>query len=36
MELISVSIKGWRRFKEKVNLQTNGKLVAMLGANEAG
>ena len=36
MELISISIKGWRRFKNKVTLQTNGKLVAMLGANEAG
>lgn len=36
MELVSVSIKGWKRFKKKVTLQTNGKLVALLGANEAG
>jgi predicted ATP-dependent endonuclease of OLD family len=36
MELVSVTIKSWKRFKQRVNLQTNGKLVALLGANEAG
>ncbi|HEX8472166.1 MAG TPA: AAA family ATPase [Brevundimonas sp.] len=36
MELSSVSVTGFRRFKKTATLQTNGKLVALLGPNEAG
>jgi len=36
MELFSVSLKGYRRFKSKSTLRTNGKLLALVGPNEAG
>lgn len=36
MELQSVTLKGFRRFAEETELRTNGKLVAILGPNEAG
>ncbi len=36
MELFSVSLQGFRRFREKATLRTNGKLVALVGPNEAG
>lgn len=36
MELQSVILKGFRRFAEATELRTNGKLVALLGPNEAG
>ena len=36
MELLSVSLTGYKRFKKTTSLQTNGKLIALLGPNEAG
>lgn len=36
MDLISVSVTGWRRFSSSTTLQTNGKLISILGPNEAG
>lgn len=36
MDLLSVTVTGYRRFRAKTSLQTNGKLVALLGPNEAG
>lgn len=36
MELQSVTLNGFRRFAEETELRTNGKLVAILGPNEAG
>jgi ABC-type cobalamin/Fe3+-siderophores transport system ATPase subunit len=36
LELISVTLTGYKRFKAKTSLQTNGKLIALLGPNEAG
>jgi predicted ATP-dependent endonuclease of OLD family len=36
MELLSVTVTGFKRFKARSSLQTNGKLVAILGPNEAG
>jgi predicted ATP-dependent endonuclease of OLD family len=36
MELLQVDISGFRKFKEKTALKTRGKVLAILGANEAG
>lgn len=36
MDLLTVSVTGYKRFRETTGLQTNGKLVALLGPNEAG
>lgn len=36
MELLSVTLAGFRRFAEPAELRTSGKLVALLGPNEAG
>lgn len=36
LDLATISVTGFRRFKTKTTLQTNGKLVAILGPNEAG
>jgi energy-coupling factor transporter ATP-binding protein EcfA2 len=36
MELCSISVTGFRRFRSKATLQTGGKLVALVGPNEAG
>ncbi|MBB4859242.1 ABC-type lipoprotein export system ATPase subunit [Novosphingobium chloroacetimidivorans] len=36
MELFSVSLRGFRRFRDVATLRTNGKLVALVGPNEAG
>jgi len=36
MDLRSVTVTGFRRFRTAKTLQTNGKLVAILGPNEAG
>lgn len=36
MELQSVTLRGFRRFSEPSELKTNGKLIALLGPNEAG
>ncbi|MEJ2814975.1 AAA family ATPase [Caulobacter sp. CCG-8] len=36
MDLLSVTVTGFKRFRAKTNLQTNGKLLAILGPNEAG
>lgn len=36
MELLSITLTGYKRFKTRTSLQTNGKLVALLGPNEAG
>lgn len=36
MELCSLSVTGFRRFRSKATLQTHGKLVALVGPNEAG
>lgn len=36
MELQSIKLKGFRRFAQETELKTNGKLVAILGPNEAG
>lgn len=36
MELFQVEITGFRKFKEKATLKTRGKLLAVLGPNEAG
>lgn len=36
MELQSIVINGFRRFAEETELRTHGKLVAILGPNEAG
>lgn len=36
MELFQVDITGFRKFKEKATLKTRGKVLAVLGANEAG
>lgn len=35
MELFSVSLRGFRRFRDTATLRTNGKLVALVGPNEA-
>lgn len=36
MELFSVSLEGYRRFRDRTMLRTNGKLLALVGPNEAG
>ena len=36
MQLYSVSVEGWRRFADRQTLQLNGKLIALVGPNEAG
>jgi len=36
MELCSLSVTGFRRFRKTATLQTQGKLVALVGPNEAG
>jgi ABC-type transport system involved in cytochrome c biogenesis ATPase subunit len=36
LELIALKVNGWRRFATAQTLQTPGKLVAILGPNEAG
>lgn len=36
MELFSVTVAGFRRFREPATLKTDGKLVALVGPNEAG
>jgi ABC-type cobalamin/Fe3+-siderophores transport system ATPase subunit len=36
LELLSITVTGYKRFKTKTSLQTNGKLIALLGPNEAG
>jgi predicted ATP-dependent endonuclease of OLD family len=36
MELFQVEISGFKKFKEKATLKTRGKLLAILGPNEAG
>lgn len=36
MELCSLSVTGFRRFRSNATLQTGGKLVALVGPNEAG
>ena len=36
MDLCSVTVAGFRRFRSRTSLRTNGKLVALLGPNEAG
>jgi energy-coupling factor transporter ATP-binding protein EcfA2 len=36
VELFSLTLEGYRRFKAKAMLRTNGKLVALLGPNESG
>lgn len=36
MELQTVSLEGFRKFESKTELKTHGKLVALLGPNEAG
>lgn len=36
MDLCSVTVSCFRRFRERSSLQTHGKLVALLGPNEAG
>jgi predicted ATP-dependent endonuclease of OLD family len=36
MELFQVDITGFRKFKEKTTVKTRGKVLAILGANEAG
>ncbi|MEL7420545.1 MAG: AAA family ATPase, partial [Cyanobacteria bacterium J06555_3] len=35
MDLVSVKLNGFKRF-EKATLNTSGKVVALVGANEAG
>ena len=36
MELFQVELSGFKKFKEKVTLKTRGKVIAILGPNEAG
>ena len=36
MELFQVEIVGFKKFKDKMTLKTRGKLLAILGPNEAG
>lgn len=36
MELCSISVTGFRRFRQQATLQTQGKLVALVGPNESG
>lgn len=36
VELLSITVCGYKRFRRRTSLQTNGKLVALLGPNEAG
>lgn len=36
LELQSITLNGFRKFETKTELKTNGKLVALLGPNEAG
>jgi ABC-type transport system involved in cytochrome c biogenesis ATPase subunit len=36
MELFSISVAGYRRFRSQSTLRTNGKLIALLGPNESG
>lgn len=36
MELSSITLQGFRRFRNPTTLKTNGKLVALVGPNEAG
>ncbi|MBB3693565.1 AAA family ATPase [Sphingomonas sp. BK580] len=36
MDLFSFAVKGYRRFRAQTTLRTNGKLVALVGPNEAG
>jgi predicted ATP-dependent endonuclease of OLD family len=36
MRLISVELHGFRRFRNKTKMQLDGKLIAIIGSNEAG
>jgi predicted ATPase len=36
VELLSITVSGYKRFRRPTSLQTNGKLIALLGPNEAG
>jgi energy-coupling factor transporter ATP-binding protein EcfA2 len=36
MDLLSITLTGFKRFRKSTSLQTNGKLIAILGPNEAG
>lgn len=36
MKLISVTVNGFRRFKNETKMDLDGKLIAIVGANEAG
>ncbi|WP_415643227.1 AAA family ATPase [Sphingomonas antarctica] len=36
MDLTAASLKGYRRFKDQSEIQFRGKVVAVLGPNEAG
>ena len=36
MDLVWVKVEGFRRFRESTTLNTNSKLIALLGPNEAG
>lgn len=36
MDLFSVILCGYRRFKKQTQLRTNGKIIALIGKNEAG
>lgn len=36
MELYEITVAGYRKFRKSARLKTHGKLVAILGANEAG
>jgi predicted ATP-dependent endonuclease of OLD family len=36
MKLISVELHGFRRFRNKTKMQLDGKLIAIIGSNEAG
>ena len=36
MQVMWLKLKGYCRFKEEVTLNLSGKLIALLGSNEAG
>ena len=36
MKLLSVELHGFRRYKKKTKMQLDGKLIAIIGSNEAG
>lgn len=36
MDLLSITLTGFKRFRKSTSLQTNGKLIGILGPNEAG